>query len=150
MLSCRFNLTRALKREPAGRDQLHTLSVTVDMKRRSPTILEHRDVIDFDDCGHFAGLLAKIGVNALFANTDDMEYGGKWSDLKDASKTVRALQPQHPPAVICKDIIIHPIQVSAQDPTNSSLFCIAGPALTIVSRRRSRKRLSMVPQVYFS
>lgn len=55
--------------------------------------------------------LEQVGVDALLVNTDEMEYGGKVEDLKIASKAVRSARPENPPACICKDIILHPIQV---------------------------------------
>jgi hypothetical protein len=44
-------------------------------------------------------------------NTDEFEYGGKFSDLKDCVSAASAVKPKNPPAIIHKDIIIHPIQV---------------------------------------
>lgn len=88
------------------------MSVTVDLKRRSPTVPEKRNIVEFDGAGKFSELLAKVGVDALMINTDDMEYGGRLEDLKDASKAVRSIPTlAQPPACIRKDLIIHPIQV---------------------------------------
>jgi indole-3-glycerol phosphate synthase len=108
---CRFNLTNALKRPGFGRDNLHTVSVLVDMKRRSPTIPEKRNVIEFSSAAKFAELLSLSRVDALMVNLEESEYGGSFSDLKQTVNSVTFARPADPPACIAKDIFIHPIQV---------------------------------------
>lgn len=56
---------------------LHTMSLVIDMKRRSPTNPDVRRVMEFDSAGHYAKLLAQVSVDALLINTEEMEYGGK-------------------------------------------------------------------------
>lgn len=87
------------------------MNVLVDMKRRSPTIIERKNIVEYANPGKFAELLGVAGADALLVSTDDMEYGGSLGDLKAASKTLRSWKPAKPPAVIRKDLIIHPVQV---------------------------------------
>lgn len=108
----KFNLTKSLKLT-GDKDDLHMMSVLVDMKRRSPTIPSQRNVVEFTSAAKFAELLALANVDAFLVNTDEMEYGGRASDLGDTSRVMRSLKGRkHPPAVIHKDIIIHPIQIA--------------------------------------
>ena len=53
-------------------------------------------------------------VDGFFINTDEMEYGGKFTDLKQCTKAVKNIKPSNPPPCILKDIIIHPVQVRTQ------------------------------------
>jgi indole-3-glycerol phosphate synthase len=120
---CKYNVTKALKREPDGKEGLHTMSVMVDLKRKSPTIPESRNIVDFANAGKFAELLALSGVDSFLINTDQQEYGGSYGDLKECVKSVKAAKSRVPPPIINKDIIIHPVQVqlnSYTSPNNSS------------------------------
>ena len=109
MSESKYNLTNALKREADG--GLHTMSVMVDLKRRSPTIPGARNVVEFSSASKFADLLALSGVDSFLINTDEQEYGGKFSELKECVKSTRLAKPRNPPVMIHKDIIIHPVQV---------------------------------------
>jgi indole-3-glycerol phosphate synthase len=109
---CKYNVTKSLKREADGKQGLHTMSVMVDMKRRSPTVPEQREIVDFSNAAKFAELLTLAGTDAFLINTDELEYGGKFSELKECAKSTKLIRPQAPPACIMKDIIIHPVQVS--------------------------------------
>ena len=108
-----YNVTRALKRDSFGADGQHTMSVLVDMKRRSPTVPTKRNMVEFSSAGKFAELLSLAGADALMINTDDLEYGGRAADLQEASRAVRAIASSSRPSppIIHKDIIIHPVQV---------------------------------------
>ena len=108
---CRYNVTKALKREPDGKEGLHTMSVMVDLKRRSPTIPESRNIVEFANAGKFAELLALSGVDSFLINTDQQEYGGSYGDLKECVNSVKSAKTRSPPPIINKDIIIHPVQV---------------------------------------
>ena len=108
---CKYNVTKALKREPDGKEGLHTMSVMVDLKRRSPTIPESRNIVEFANAGKFAELLALSGVDSFLINTDQQEYGGNFGDLKECVKSVKVSKSRSPPPIINKDIIIHPVQV---------------------------------------
>lgn len=108
---CKYSVTKALKREPDGKEGLHTMSVMVDLKRRSPTIPESRNIVEFTSASKFADLLALSGVDSFLINTDQQEYGGAFSELKECVKSVKAVKPKNPPSMIMKDIIIHPVQV---------------------------------------
>ena len=123
---CRYAVTNALKRNTTDKEQMHTMSVMVDLKRRSPTIPQRRNVVEFQSAAQFAELLALANVDALMINTDEQEYGGKLSDLKETTRALQRggqlqLQQQQqqqlatttlPPACIAKDIIIHPVQIA--------------------------------------
>lgn len=108
-----FNLTRAIKRSDEIKDKgnYQTLSVICDMKRRSPTVPEKREIVDFDDAGKFSGLLVRAGIDALMVNTNEVEYGGNLDDIRKSFVSVRANRPHRPTPIIAKDAIIHPIQV---------------------------------------
>ena len=100
-----------MKRPAADKENLHTMSVLIDMKRRSPTIPERREIVDFSNAATFCELLTKVNADAFLINTDEMEYGGKLSDLKESALAAKITRPQSPPSCIQKDIIIHPVQV---------------------------------------
>ena len=108
---CKYAVTKALKREPDGKESLHTMSVMVDLKRKSPTMPEARNIVEFTSASKFADLLALSGVDSFLINTDEQEYGGKFTELKECVKSTKLIKPKNPPAMIHKDIIIHPVQV---------------------------------------
>ena len=108
---CKYNVTRALKRPGFGKENLHTMSVLVDLKRFSPTIPDKRQVVEFSSAKQFAELLALTNTDAFLINLDEQEYGGRFSDLKDCVNKMKVLKPENPPPCIAKDIFIHPIQV---------------------------------------
>jgi len=114
--ACKYEVTKSLKRNTTDEEQLHQMSIMVDLKRRSPTIPHKRNVVEYQSAGQFAELLALAEVDALMINTDEQEYGGRLSDLKESAKALQKLyvkQPiRPPPACICKDIIIHPVQIA--------------------------------------
>jgi indole-3-glycerol phosphate synthase len=109
---CNFNLTHSLKREALGPDKLHTMSVMVDMKRKSPTVPSQRNIVEFSNAPKFAELLTLAGSDAFFINTEELEYGGKPDELKPCVKALQTLRPKRPPACVLKDIIIHPVQIA--------------------------------------
>jgi hypothetical protein len=106
----RYNVSRCLKRA-ATKEGYHTVSVLVDMKRTSPTRPDQRAIVEFASASKYAELLTLCGVDAFLINTDEQEYGGRFSDLKESSSALKALHPKLPPACIVKDIFLHPIQV---------------------------------------
>jgi indole-3-glycerol phosphate synthase len=99
--------------DASGKEGMHTMSVLVDLKRRSPTIPDRRNIVEFSSAAKFAELLTLAGADGFLVNTDEMEYGGRFTDLKETVKATRAASPKKPPACIHKDIIIHPVQVSS-------------------------------------
>jgi len=107
----KFNITNSLKRDAYGPDKQHTMSVVIDMKRKSPTIPHSRNIVEFSSASKFSELLTLSGADAFFVNTNEMEYGGKYSDLKECSRAVRNIK-KSPPACIQKDVIIHPVQIA--------------------------------------
>ena len=107
-----FNLTNAIKRiDLPDKGTYQTLSVLCDMKRRSPTVPERREIVDFDDAGRFAGLLIKSGIDAVMVNTNEAAYGGNVEDVRKVFSAVRRIKPSDPTPIVAKDIIVHPIQV---------------------------------------
>ncbi len=119
----RFNLTRSLMRhnfaEPG--DDARLMSLIVDMKRESPTVPTHRNIVEFSSVGQFGQLLASVNVDALLVNTEEHEYRGSLSDLKECTTALKqqvaeaataAKVAAPPPSCILKDIILHPIQIA--------------------------------------
>lgn len=116
---CFYPVSKALKRDTSGdADNLHAMSVLVDLKRRSPTIPQRRNVVEFSSAAKFAELLALAATDAFLINTDETEYGGNLQDLQETSKALALARSTTPPssssvpACICKDIIIHPVQIA--------------------------------------
>jgi len=132
---CRYTVTNALKRNTSDPEQLHSMTIMVDLKRRSPTVPHRRNVVEFQSAAKFAELLAMAEVDALMINTDEQEYGGRLGDLKETARALRVRSPRvlndrsgssgsstvvsseqpsppQQPAVICKDLIIHPVQIA--------------------------------------
>ena len=120
------------------------MSIIIDMKRKSPTIIERRNIVEYSSASRFSELLTRAGVDGFLVNTDDIEYGGTFNDLKDTVQSVRTTAMNMYgdssgissssssinsggsslsssliiPACIQKDIIIHPIQVD-----DNSIIC---------------------------
>ena len=109
---CKYNLTRSLKRDGFGKDNFHTMSILVDVKRKSPTVPHNRNIVEFSSAAKFTELLTLANADAFLINTDEIEYGGQFSDLKDSIQATRLIKPNNPPACIHKDIIIHPVQIA--------------------------------------
>lgn len=109
---CKFPLANALKRPAADKEGMHTMSVCVDLKRRSPTDPLNRNIVEFSSASKFSELLTLAGADAFFINTDEIEYGGKFSDLKDCVTATKNVKSTSPPPCIYKDVIIHPVQIA--------------------------------------
>jgi indole-3-glycerol phosphate synthase len=108
----KFNVTRSVK-SFAGKDSdAHKMTVMVDMKRKSPTVPTNRNIVEFSRADKFCELLTLSGADSFLINTDEFEYGGTESDLKDCIKSSKLARPDRPPAIIHKDIIIHPVQIA--------------------------------------
>jgi indole-3-glycerol phosphate synthase len=112
MAENQFHYAKSIKKPADGPEKLHTMSVVFDLKRRSPTIPENRNVVAYENPGQFAELLTYAGVDAFFVNVDETDYGGKNSDVADVVAGVRKAKPENPPPVILKDLVIHPIQIA--------------------------------------
>lgn len=106
------NVSVSLRKDGFGKENLHKMSIMVDMKRTSPTTPSKRDIIDYPDAADFAKLLCRLGFDALMVNADETYYGGNLEEFERCSKAIRQTFPDNPPACIYKDIIIHPIQVN--------------------------------------
>jgi indole-3-glycerol phosphate synthase len=109
-----FNFTRAVRKPDLGEDKLGKMSIIVDMKRKSPTLPNRRDIISLKSYASFAELLARVNVDGLLMNTDNIEYGGSLDEIKESSKALKRLKVPHIPPILAKDVIIHPIQVSSK------------------------------------
>ena len=108
---------RALKAAASSNDgdnenAPHRMTVMVDMKKRSPTVPSARNIVEFSKADKFAELLTLSGADSFLINTDEFEYGGCESDLKECVASTRLARPEFPPANIVKDIIIHPVQIA--------------------------------------
>lgn len=116
-------MTKSLKLPPE-RSNIHRMSVTIDMKRMSPTFPDKKQIVEFSSAGRFAELLTLAGANSFLINTDEMEYGGTFEELKECTKAVRKAYKGSgtPPACIRKDLIIHPIQVQTPYTSVSQVF----------------------------
>lgn len=110
-------MTHAL-RIPSDHTKTHKMSVMIDMKRTSPTFPDQKTIVDFSSAGRFAELLTLAGANSFLINTDEVEYGGKYEELKECTTAVKKAYTGSgsPPACIRKDLIIHPIQVPSHIP----------------------------------
>jgi indole-3-glycerol phosphate synthase len=118
------------------------MSVIIDMKRTSPTVVEKRNIVDFSDAGKFSELLTKVGADAFLINTDEMEYGGRLEDLKASAKAVKeavAGSGRTPPVCIQKDLIIHPVQVLLMSRLCSCEYLPSRPPTAL--RHKSRAAL---------
>jgi indole-3-glycerol phosphate synthase len=107
-----FEVTKALKRPGDGEENLHTMSVLCDLKRRSPTIPSNRNILEFSSASKFAEVLTLAQVDGFLINTEPYEYGGSMEELKECVQVSRAARPQNPPCLVQKDLIIHPVQIA--------------------------------------
>ena len=111
-----YLISRALKAAASGDDgnenAPHRMTVMVDIKRRSPTVPSARNIVEFSKANKFAELLTLSGADSFLINTDEFEYGGCESDLKECVMSTRMARPEFPPASIVKDVIIHPVQIA--------------------------------------
>lgn len=122
-----YNVTNALKRPGNGPENLHTMSVLCDLKRKSPTVPEARNIVEFASAGKFADVLTIAQVDGFLVNMEEVEYGGRPDELKECVKATRLARPARPPACIAKDLIIHPVQVAqALEEGASGVLLIAG------------------------
>ncbi|GBE61438.1 anthranilate synthase component II [Babesia ovata] len=92
----------------------HGLSVIADMKRRTPTKHHTLDnsVLSFLDASDVAKSMAAVGFDVIFVNTDETVYGGHISELHDCFLELRKLGRRVRPAIVMKDIVLHPIQIA--------------------------------------
>mmetsp|Transcript_11092 Transcript_11092/g.37602 ORF Transcript_11092/g.37602 Transcript_11092/m.37602 type:complete len:438 (-) Transcript_11092:138-1451(-) len=131
-----MNLTRALRRDIHHDDDVHRCAVVVDLKRRSPT-MEPPEVLSFDNSGRMASLFALSGADAIMVNTDEVLYGGDPEDIRECFRALRATPGpvgSSPPPLLCKDLILHPIQVAQAVEFGASavvlVACVVGGHLT--------------------
>ncbi len=137
--NCKYEVTKAIKKPDIGADELGKMSIIVDVKRKSPTVPMRRDIVDYTNAGEFCQLLAKVKVDGLFLNTEP-EYGGKFQELKDSKSALKRLQLDSTPALIHKDLIIHPIQVIM---FYYNYICLFNFADSVIQFIRLRNRLRM-------
>ena len=78
-----------------------------------------RTVGTFADAGARSEELFMMGANVVMVNTDSFGWGGSMEDLSAVTRAKREREKRlkedgvegSPTAVVCKDLIIHPIQV---------------------------------------
>ncbi|ORM40827.1 Indole-3-glycerol phosphate synthase [Babesia sp. Xinjiang] len=92
----------------------HALSVIADLKRRTPTHHPNSDgtVLTYIDAPEVAKNMASIGFDVIFVNTDETVYGGHISELHECFLELRKLGRRTRPAIVMKDIFLHPIQIA--------------------------------------
>jgi indole-3-glycerol phosphate synthase len=105
------NVSQMIRKDGFGKDNLHKMSIMIDMKRASPTVPQQRNIVDYPDAPKFAELMAQLGADGIFVNTDESYYGGNFNEFEKCSRAIRRAVPAAPPPCIFKDIIIHPVQV---------------------------------------
>ncbi|KAK2198012.1 bifunctional Aldolase-type TIM barrel/Ribulose-phosphate binding barrel [Babesia duncani] len=122
-MQCTANhkLTEMLKRHST--ESCHQLSTIADMKRRTPTHNPKCDntILSYIDAAEVAMNIAKqgwlkcaatqLGFDVIFINTDEASYGGHIDELHRCFLELRKLGRRQRPAIVMKDIILHPIQV---------------------------------------
>ncbi|AFZ79131.1 hypothetical protein BEWA_019770 [Theileria equi strain WA] len=113
-LQCTQNhkLSEMLRRN--SDESSHKLSVIADMKRRTPTHNPKCDdkVLSYIDAGEVALNMASAGFDVIFVNTDEIVYGGHVQDLHKSFLELRKLGRRKRPAIVMKDIFLHPIQIA--------------------------------------
>ena len=57
---CKYNVTRSLKKPGFGKENLHAMSVVVDLKRYSPTVPDKRQIVEYSSAKQFAELLVRL------------------------------------------------------------------------------------------
>jgi indole-3-glycerol phosphate synthase len=111
-----YNVTKSVQLDTTAVEDgdLRRMSVMIDLKRRSPTVRDRHSVVEFGNAPKFAELLTMAGADGFLINTDDVEYGGRYEDLKACSDSIRlkTVADRHPPVTVYKDVIIHPVQIA--------------------------------------
>ncbi|GIX64247.1 anthranilate synthase component II [Babesia caballi] len=95
-------------------DGEHALSVIADMKRRTPTHNTRSDneILSYVDAAEVAKNMANVGFDVIFVNTDETVYGGHVSELHSCFLELRKMGRRVRPAIVMKDIFLHPIQIA--------------------------------------
>lgn len=71
--------------------------------------------------------LCTSGADVVFINTDKEAWGGSFDDLVNASRALKkAFSFQERPAIVMKDLILHPIQVGSLEYTITDHVCTTG------------------------
>nr|PIL96141.1 indole-3-glycerol phosphate synthase domain-containing protein [Toxoplasma gondii COUG] len=113
----------------------HRLSVACDLKRRSCTNMAvNPRRLSYRNPGDIAVDCASAGADIILVNTNKEGWGGSYDDLQATTKALRnAYTWSDRPAVVMKDIIIHPIQVAQAVEAKADgvylHFCILGKDL---------------------
>ncbi|CBZ54880.1 putative indole-3-glycerol phosphate synthase domain containing protein [Neospora caninum Liverpool] len=127
----RYDLQEVLQ-EP---ETPHRLSVACDLKRRSCTNLAvDPRRLSYRNPGDVAVDCASAGADVILVNTNKEGWGGSYEDLEATTKALRnAYSWSERPAVVMKDIIIHPIQIAQAVEAKADgvylHFCVAGKDL---------------------
>eukprot|EP00371_Babesia_bovis_P001358 XP_001610005.1 hypothetical protein [Babesia bovis T2Bo] len=109
----------------------HALSVIADMKRRTPTHHPKCDnsVLSYVHAPEVAKNMAEVGFDVVFINTDETVYGGHVSEIYECFLELRKLGRRIRPAIVMKDIILHPIQVAQAAELRADGVLLNGPLL---------------------
>uniref|UniRef100_A0A3B0MNP5 indole-3-glycerol-phosphate synthase n=1 Tax=Theileria annulata TaxID=5874 RepID=A0A3B0MNP5_THEAN len=113
-LQCTSNLKLSDMLSRNSNNTHHKLCVIADMKRRTPTHNPRCDnnVLSYTDAGEVALNMASVGFDVIFVNVDQKNYGGHINDLNKVFLNLRKLGRTQRPAIVMKDIILHPIQIA--------------------------------------
>ncbi|UKJ90254.2 anthranilate synthase component II [Theileria orientalis] len=113
-LQCTSNLKLSDMLRRNSNQTHHKLSVIADMKRRTPTHNPKCDnnVLSYSNAGEVSLTMASVGFDIIFVNTDEVNYGGHINDLYKIFLELRKLGRRERPAIVMKDIILHPIQIA--------------------------------------
>ncbi|BAM39979.1 anthranilate synthase component II [Theileria orientalis strain Shintoku] len=113
-LQCTSNLKLSDMLRRNSNQKHHKLSVIADMKRRTPTHNPTCDnnVLSYSNAGEVGLSMASVGFDIIFVNTDEVNYGGHINDLYKTFLELRKLGRRERPAIVMKDIILHPIQIA--------------------------------------
>lgn len=118
-------LNKRLPRPPSFTGALRRadgrLAVIAEIKRRSPSAGEIKTGAD---AGAQAAIYRDAGADALSVLTDEKHFGGSLDDLRQA--TTRP----HPLPCLCKDFMVHPLQVLEARTAGASAILIIVRALS--------------------
>ncbi|GFE54784.1 anthranilate synthase component II [Babesia ovis] len=130
-IECTSNhkLNEMLKKHSTS--QGHALSIIADMKRRTPTHHPKCDntILSYIHAPEVAKNMAQVGFDVIFVNTDETVYGGHISELHECFLELRKLGRRTRPAIVMKDIFLHPIQIAQAAEYRADGVLLNGPLL---------------------
>lgn len=124
-----------------------SLAVIAEVKRRSPTLGEIRQI---EDPVKLALEYCRGGASAISVLTDAEGFGGSLTDLSQVAESVRLHYPDV--AILRKDFIIHPLQlaeaVSAGAHAILLIACALGSKLKPLLQEAYRLGLEVLTEVH--